>query len=94
MNKFIISYDLKAKNADYTSLYETIKSADGWWHYLESFWIIISEFDLKYWKERIKENIKSEDLFIIIEVRDAITNGWLPTKAWEWINQNTPPQIR
>lgn len=94
MNKFIISYDLKAKNADYTSLYDAIKSAEGWWHYLESFWIITSSYSLTFWQEKIKANIKSEDFFIVVEVRDATTNGWLPKNAWDWINQNTSPQIR
>ena len=44
---YIISYDLQ-ETVDYSNLYAAIKTAEGWWHYLESFWIIVSNNDLIY----------------------------------------------
>ncbi len=89
MRTLIISYDLKSKDADYSSLYETIKSATNWCHYLESFWIIISSNDVEYWTNKIQEKIKAGDRFIVIEVVNGVAEGWLPKKAWEWISTNS-----
>ena len=85
---YLISYDLHKGN-DYSNLYEIIKSADGWWHYLESFWIISSSEGIEYWCERLKNEINSGDRFIVIEIEEGKTNGWLPKDAWEWIKKNT-----
>lgn len=85
---YLISYDLQ-KNADYTKLYEAIKTADGWWHYLESFWIISSSKTLDYWRDFLRNEINSGDRFIVIEISEGKTDGWLPQDAWDWIKKNT-----
>lgn len=89
MNTLIISYDLKSEDSNYERLYEKLKESKGWWHYLDSFWIIITEKSVTEWTNVIKNSIKPEDNFIIIEVNDGNTNGWLPQKAWDWIKKNT-----
>lgn len=89
MNTLIISYDLKRQNTNYEQLYETIKEANGWWHYLDSFWIIVSEKNASQWADILKSKIDNDDSLIIIEVQKGSTNGWLPQRAWDWINKNT-----
>ena len=89
MNTLIISYDLNNKSKQYESLYEAIKSAKGWWHYLESFWIIITEKDVTEWTNILKTKIEKDDSFIIIDIKGGATNGWLPKSAWDWIKKNT-----
>ena len=88
LKTYLISYDLQ-KAADYTNLYDSIKTAEGWWHYLESLWIITSKLELNYWRDKINKSIGKDDTFIIIEIEKGKTDGWLPKEAWKWIKNNT-----
>lgn len=37
---YLISYDLNAPGKNYDRLYDAIKSLGGWWHHLDSTWIV------------------------------------------------------
>jgi hypothetical protein len=82
---FLVSYDLKKPGQDYTGVYEAIKSASGWWHYLESTWIIQTNRPLEFWADKIKSHMDANDRLIIVDITNSEYNGWLPAKAWEWI---------
>ena len=84
----LITYDLKKPGQDYTSLHNTIKSADSWWHYLESTWLIKTNQDPSVWTDKIKRVIDPNDYLFIVDISGKSYNGWLPQKAWDWINQN------
>ncbi|HRV05234.1 MAG TPA: hypothetical protein P5025_09405, partial [Candidatus Ratteibacteria bacterium] len=73
---------------DYTSLYNTIKSADSWWHYLESTWLIKTNQNPSAWTDKIKRVIDPNDYLFVVDISGKSYNGWLPQKAWDWINQN------
>lgn len=89
MKAYCISYDLKAPNRDYTGLYDAIKSAYPWWHFLESTWLIkTAETPSDIWN-RLHKHIDTNDRLLIIEVRDNV-QGWLAKEAWDWIHQNVP----
>jgi hypothetical protein len=86
---YIVTYDLKAPNRDYTGLFEAIKKSSKWWHYLQSTWIIqTSETPRQVW-ERLHPHVDKNDYLLIIEVRDNV-EGWLPKEAWDWIHANVP----
>ena len=87
MSLYLISYDLKKPDRDYSGLYDAIKSFKTWWHYLESTWIIKSEKTPKEISNIIKSHIDENDRLIIIQVTNKF-KGWLPKKAWEWIKRN------
>ena len=84
---YLISYDLKAPNRNYDDLYAILKTADSWWHYLESTWLIYTSDGIEAWQMRIKSAIDNNDSFIIVDVTKQPRNGWLPKKAWEWIRE-------
>lgn len=86
MTVYLISYDLKKPDRDYSGLYDAIKSFQTWWHYLESTWIIKSEKTSKEIFDIIKPHIDKNDHLIIIQVTNDY-KGWLPPKAWEWIKR-------
>jgi len=86
---YAINYDLSAPNRDYAGLYEAIKSYSGWWHYLESTWLIATESTPSQIWEKFRPHIDKNDSLLIIEVRDN-TSGWLQKEAWEWIHKNVP----
>ena len=82
---YLISYDLKTPNANYDALYDRLKSASSWWHYLDSTWLIYTTESLDTWRQKVQDAIGTDDLFIIIDITKQQRNGWLPKKAWEWI---------
>ena len=87
MRMFLISYDLKIPGRNYDSLYEVLKGALHWWHYLESTWIICTNRTMNDWQSRIFNVLDKNDSFLIIEVTGVDRQGWLPQKAWEWLNE-------
>lgn len=89
MAVYLISYDLKKPGQDYNRLYEVLKSATSWWHYLESLWLIRSQESPDTWQQRIRNQIDESDVFLIFELYPANRyTGWLPREAWDWIKQN------
>jgi hypothetical protein len=82
MNKvYLISYDLKTPFRNYNGLYEEIKKATRWWHFLESTWLIYTaEAPDEIWR-RFASHVGKDDRLLIIEVRDKC-QGWLPKEAW------------
>ena len=89
MKAYSITYDLKAPGRNYESLYEAIKETGKWWHYLESTWLIITDKTSRQIWDSLAPTIDKNDLLLIIEIRND-SYGWLPEKAWEWINENVP----
>lgn len=87
--KYLISYDLQTPGKDYNSLYNILKSAPGWAHYLESTWFISSNESLEFWHEKIKNVIDANDNFFIVDISDSGSDGWLPRNAWEWLNSHS-----
>jgi len=85
---YLVSYDLKRPGQNYLELYEELKKASSWWHYLESLWLLSSGESLEAWHTRIRSKIDENDSFIIMKLTSGMErNGWLPEKAWEWIRQ-------
>lgn len=84
---YLITYDLKKPGRDYNTLYDTIKTAPSWWHYLESTWIIYTKESVNVWSDKIRKVIDKNDLFLIVDITKQPRQGWLKQKAWEWIRE-------
>lgn len=83
----LISYDLNDPRRDYRRLYKEIKKADTWWHHLDSTWIIRTNQSPESWQDRLHRYMDKDDSLLIIEVRNNY-QGWLPEKAWQWLERN------
>ncbi len=84
---FLITYDLNKPGQNYNKLYDEIKKAARWWHYLDSTWIIETQISADIWQERLKKHvIDDDDYLLVIQVCDNY-QGWLPEKAWEWLRK-------
>lgn len=86
MTIFCVSYDLNKSGHNYTKLYEELKISPGYWHYLDSTWLIFTTETANQLSERIRKNLDDNNHFLVIKVVRHYA-GWLPTKAWEWIDQ-------
>ena len=89
MKAFLITYDLNVPGRDYTDFYEEIKRSGKWWHYLDSFWIVITDESPQQIWDRVGKHIDNNDFMLVMEVRDNV-QGWLPKDAWDWIHQYVP----
>jgi len=87
MRLLLIAYDVKSKQRDYTPLFAAIKtSGTHWWHYISNTWLVYTDknpkqvFDaLHPFIDEVKDNV------LVVEITKNY-QGWLPKKAWEWIN--------
>jgi hypothetical protein len=84
MNVYCVSYDLKKPGQDYEPLYEQLKKSLGWWHYLDSTWLISTFEDAQTLASRLLSVIDANDRLLVIRVSNE-RQGWLPKDAWDWI---------
>ena len=87
MTLYIISYDLTQPDRDYSGLYGAIEGFNTWWHYLESTWIVKTTDSPDEIFEKLKPYVDENDNLLIVGVGKK-HQGWLPKKAWDWINRN------
>jgi len=80
-----ITYDLKKPGQSYTALYESIKGLGPWWHYLESCWLVDTQFTPQQVVDHLKAHLDTNDYLFVTPVRRPY-QGWLPQDAWAWIN--------
>lgn len=83
----VVTYDLKKPGKDYAKLYETLKKASAWWHYLESTWLLKTDLSPNKWADRVRSCIDENDNLFIVKITSDC-QGWLPKAAWDWIHKN------
>ncbi|MEM7241815.1 MAG: hypothetical protein AAF429_06490 [Pseudomonadota bacterium] len=85
---YAINYDLKRPGQNYNDLHDAIKGCGAWWHYLDSCWLVDTNLSASQIWEKLSKHTDSNDYFLITGIsRDY--SGWLPEKAWEWINSRS-----
>jgi hypothetical protein len=89
MNVYCVSYDLHKPGQNYEGLFDQLKNSPGWWHYLESTWLIATSETAQDLAKRLFGVIDANDSLLVINARNE-SAGWLPSKAWDWINRNVP----
>lgn len=91
MKTFLIGYDLNKTGQDYSDLIKAIKDlADGWWHHLDSTWIIRSNTaSTGVIREYLKQHIDGNDELIVIDITNAEwSSAGFNSAANQWLNQN------
>lgn len=83
---YAINYDLKQPGQNYEELHKAIKALGAWWHYLDSTWLVDTTLSAKEVWDRLAPHVDKNDSVLVIGVTRQYS-GWLPPKAWEWINQ-------
>lgn len=89
---YAVNYDLKAPGRDYSGLYGAVESCGPWWHYLGSTWLLDTELNANGIWERLAPHVDGNDRVLIIGVA-ADWQGWLPQKAWAWINDRAAAAV-
>lgn len=87
MNKYLITYDLKSKNiTNYENLYLAIKTLGPWWHYLESTWIVKTNYTSEQIWTALAPYLYRNDHILVVKIDSTDRWGWLPQDAWDWLN--------
>lgn len=86
---YLVSYDLRKPGQDYKGLFAELEASSSWWHYLESTWLIKTPEDANHLYNRLATHLDEGDSILIIQA-GIDRQGWLPKKAWEWINRELP----
>ena len=84
---YVVSYDLRKPGRDYKGLSEALQSSPGWWHYLESTWLIVTSESAGELYNRLVPHLDKGDSILVIQA-GSDRQGWLPKDAWNWIQQN------
>lgn len=87
MTVYCVSYDLNKSGQNYKALYDELESSSGYWHYLDSTWLVSTSETADQLSNRILKHLDSNDSLLVIKVVSPKA-GWLPQDAWDWINQH------
>jgi hypothetical protein len=82
---YLVSYDLHAPRREYDGLIGELKSRKGWWHHLDSVWLIATDETADQLYRRLRRHIDDDDEILVMRVCND-SQGWLPGRAWKWIN--------
>jgi len=84
---YIITYDLNKPGKDYSSLYKNIKEIGGWWHFLDSTWLVRTSLGANQIWNRLKPVVDDNDRVFVCKLSGDFS-GWLPQNAWNWIGES------
>ena len=83
---YVVSYDLRKPGQDYKNLFDELQTSLGWWHFLDSTWLIATSESANELYNRLRTHLDRDDSILVIQA-GADRQGWLPKKAWEWIER-------
>ena len=84
----LVSYDLVGGQArDYAGLHAELMKT-GWWHHLESTWILDTSETPDQMYERLMPYLHEHDRVLVLSLPAGIgRQGWLPADGWTWIRR-------
>lgn len=86
MSILLITYALNNQYRDYAPFFDAIKSnCNYWWHYLDTTWIVSTSHSANEYAQFLYPYMETTDRLLVVKItRDY--QGWLPTDAWDWLN--------
>ncbi len=82
----LVAYELKQSTESYAKLFEVLKNKNSWAHYMSSLWFIATQESAKELGQQLLPLIFQGDRILVTEVSSERW-GWLPQKAWDWLNR-------
>ncbi|MCC8555460.1 hypothetical protein [Xanthomonas hortorum] len=87
---YMIGYDLNRQGQNYSGLIEKIKEiANGYWHHLDSTWLISHAGSAAVIRDALKPFIDSNDELLVVKLAqgDAAWSGF-NTAGSDWLRNN------
>jgi hypothetical protein len=87
MSRCIVGYDLDKPNQDYPHLNRKLKTYAGWWHCLDSTWLIQTGKSCTAVRDELLTLMDSSSKLLVIDVSGA-------TRAWTGFNKECSDWLR
>jgi hypothetical protein len=86
---YVVGYDLHPKAGEkYDDLINTIKNLGGWWHCLDSTWLVKSDLSATDVRDRLWKHMKADDqLLVVTYSRPSAWNGF-SGDCQTWLSNN------
>jgi hypothetical protein len=88
LNVYIIGYDLNRPGQDYADLIGAIKDLGGWWHYLDSTWLLATDTSAAAIRDTLKEHVDAGDELLVARLQGEWASCGLPKDATDWIRKH------
>ena len=86
--RYLIAAELQTLGKNYEGFTEEIKSLGNgaWWHYLNSVWMVDSDFGIQMIDIRLRAHLGQNDRLLISPIAGPYLGILLP-EAWTWLNR-------
>jgi hypothetical protein len=97
MNFFIMVYEREPEKS-YALFHKDFvahKQIYRWWHFLKTAYLVVTDLEAKDLSEHLKSMFEKYDLgktHVILEANFGHRAGWLPKRAWEWLDREAQKQ--
>ena len=89
MKTYLIGYDLNKPEADYPKLIEKIKDiTNGWWHHLDSTWIIKSNRTSDSILNELETVIDNDDELLVVRLNGEGSWVGFSKKGSDWLEDS------
>lgn len=89
---YVIATDILDPRLDPVKLKDLIKSDptfSAWWNHLPGVFLVTSEANAEEITDVLRTVVNKTNL-LVIEANPSESEGWLPTRSWDWIRRRTP----
>ncbi len=86
---YVLLFD-RDDETDYKELHNKLVFLDcikNWFHYIKSSYLLISEKSTANALDKDISSIFIEKNYLLISINLKDSQGWLPSKAWDWIKK-------
>jgi hypothetical protein len=89
MATIMVGYDLRKPGRDYNTLIEYLKGLGGWWHCLDSTWLIQTGMAVSELRDRLATLIDANDSVLVLNIATkAWANAGMSAKCTDWLRSN------
>jgi hypothetical protein len=86
---YIVAFRFTGPPLAYEDFYKELKAQDNWFNYTPNLWIVLSRIVLVDLAANLRSKIRTGDWLMVMPAKGPV-DGWLPTVAWEWLNNALP----
>jgi hypothetical protein len=86
MKSYFIGYDLNRPGQNYPELFAAIRAMGGWWHYLDSTWLVRTTLTAQAVRDRLSPHIDRNDELLVAELSGAA--------AWVGFNEHASTTLK
>jgi hypothetical protein len=86
---YLITYQLRKPDMNYSLLYETIKQLGDWQHPLETTWVVRTNANVTTRNifEKLHPVMDPDDSLFVVEITGQTYTGWLAKGFWTWLKE-------